>query len=319
MRMLKPASRMAAVCMGIALLAGFLCFAASQLLRIDEPVFYKVYGAYPVSIYANEEDAGEAVTDDEAEKEDDLSEEDTDEDYMILDEKLFSLPYLACREGKVRQVNDIHFREAPFLYTSQRSAELYNLGESSFFITESFSMMLDEWTEDAASALAEPIALTSADVVYNNGKNESVELGEILLYQDRPEEPELLEVTEVSDEADTNSEDGRSRNVVRACPQKNIKLLSAACVPESAGGEVTVNKRAADEIKDMTVKKGKNLTFEVILEKKEAGVIKEPALQVVYETEDGRKHTQFLEHFSQGTDVKLDFWQALRILRERGL
>lgn len=316
MRMLKPASRMAAICMGIALLAGILCFAASQVLRVDEPLFYKVYGAYPVSIYANEEGTGEEVTDGEAEKEEDSSEEDADKEYMVLDEKLFFLPYLACMEGKVRQVNDIHFREAPFLYTSQRSTALHNSGKSNFFITESFSMVLDEWTEDAASALAKPITLTSAEVVYNDGEKETVELGEILLYEDRPEEPELLEITDMSDEGDADSGDGRNRNVVIACPQKNVKLLSVACVPEPAGGEVTVNKRTADEIKDMTVKKGESLTFEATLEKKEVGVIKEPALQVIYETEDGKKHTQFLEHFSQGTDVKPNFWQALRMLRK---
>lgn len=160
---------------------------------------------------------------------------------------------------------------------------------------ESFAVQWDGWLEEEDNDydLTRPAVLTSADVMYNNRKTETVEL----------------------DEVDVGGENGQ----LVASAQDNLKLVSAACVPAPAGGEVRVNGKKAYQAEGMAVKKGKSLTFTVTLSKKETGVVREPALRVVCETEDGKRHTQFLTHFTQRPYGELGFFQAIDMARERGM
>lgn len=152
MKMLKPATKVAAICMGIIALAGILCFVVSQRLRVDEPVFYRIYGAYPVY---------------------------KDEEYVSTDDELFFIPYLICREGNVRKNDDVSFHKVPPLTTSQDDFVLDDPDDQSFFAVESFAVQWDRWLEEEDNDydLTRPAVLTSADVMYNNRKTETVELG----------------------------------------------------------------------------------------------------------------------------------------------
>lgn len=292
MKMLKPATKMASICIGIIALAGFFCFLVSQKLRIDKPVFYQIYGAYPVY---------------------------RDEEYMNTDDELFPLPYLICRGGDVRRINDVSFHKVPPLTASKDDVSLDNPDDQSFFAVESFAVEWDGWSEEEDNDydLTQPAVLTSADVMYNNGKTETVELGEIILYQVNVDEKEPLEITSEAgfDDVDAGGETGE----LVASAQDNLKLVSVACVPVPAGGAVRVNGKKAYQAEGMAVKKGERLAFTVTLPKKEAGVVREPALQVVCETKDGKQHIQFLTHFTQRPYGELGFLQAIDMARERGM
>lgn len=220
----------------------------------------------------------------------------------------------------MRSVNDIRFHKAPLLTAPQEDFDLlYDMEDQSFFAAGSFAVKWDEWSEEEEHGydLTQPVVLTAADVMYDNGKTETVELGEIILYQGDVDEKEPLEVT--SETGFDDLEAGEESGELVASAQENLKLISAAWVPAAAGGEVKVNGKSADAAEGMTVKKGESLTFAVTLPKKKAGVVCEPALRVVCETGDGKRRAQFLTNFIQRPYEEPRFFQAIDMARERGI
>lgn len=162
MEVLKPATKLIAVCIIFAAAAASIIFAASQYLKFDYPQPVRVYGAYP--IYMGEEDTAS---------------------------EFGEIPYIQCQAGKY-QAESISFENYP----------IRGSGEVDDYDTKERYWICGEQTLEYISGRnngqieKEPVTLTKATVQYSNDTKEEYDIGKIVLYPITDQTPHALSAQE---------------------------------------------------------------------------------------------------------------------------
>lgn len=282
---LKPATKMAAVCMGIIAIAAIFCFCLSQHYKINHPVLCKVYGAYPI----------------------DMKNEDRNSD-------IFQIPYLACKAGE-RQIEELRFDGTPGLF-------LYNHGEESNGSSQDTEFYMRK--ELAVSAImedeshpkfTEPVTLTTAVVTYQDKSKERIDIGKIILYPQIEEESQPLSSYGCESYADDSC---NSQIKINVQATKDFQLKSIEPIPGSKTYKVKVNNKSIEEAKKIKWKKDQqiNIAFE---QKSNLFTLYEPIMKTTSVTKDGKEHVQYLGPFQQETFDDLTFFETVSYLKERGV
>ncbi|MCQ4635164.1 hypothetical protein NE619_00255 [Anaerovorax odorimutans] len=287
MDVMKPATRMVAICLGVIAAVAVILFALSQYLRVDYPVPCQVYGAHPV--YAGEE-------------------------ALTMNQELFRIPYIRCKAGK-HHIEEISFKEFPQLIMTDVDMPDEEEGDDTrtdYYTLKSVSISLME-DEEPFPGLQEPITLTTATIFYDDDTQQTFDIGKIVLYPQADEAEQVLE-----NNGDTYKDNGAYRASYRT--KTDLTLQAFECGPELKDPQLKVNKKEFSDVKDQLIKKDYQLDFALTIGE-QPFTFYAPTIRVTCKTSNGRSYTQTLGSFDADIDMYEgpSFFETLSYLKGRGV